>query len=468
MDGNKAYHIVPEGKKAFRRDYSRVSGNLELPNLVEIQTDSFKWFMDKGIQEVFDEIFPIENYGRNIRLNFKGLVRDEKKLGSRKDKRRFGPKYDAKECMIRECNYAEPLYANMELEITKENGEVITKQEIVYIGDFPIMTETGTFIINGAERVIVSQIVRSPGAYFSESFDNKTGKQNYASELIPSRGTWLEFMTEQKKNTNGRAINVSIDRRRKLLSSIFLKALGLSFSLEKGEDLTDTRQLDTFLNTIGKPVHNPIEDETHRETVDQYLHLYNGFFGKSEEIENTLLADKVQNTEEALLSFYENQRSDEIPTLDGSISLMQAKFFDPRRYDLTKAGRYKLGKKLNAVSRTMNNTLAEDILDVNGDVVYPAGTHVTRDIRNRLREELSKGTYMNPFPFKPEFLEADIVTIPASCRTGLVGRLIAEDITIDDELFERGQVLTEDDAAKIYNSGKDVKIYAGLIANRLF
>ena len=451
MDSNKPYQIVPEGKKAFRRDYSKVSGKLELPNLVEIQTNSFEWFKKYGIREVFEEIFPIESFNKNIKLKYKDFHFEPPKCSSQK-------------AMERECNYASRLDVDMELEIVNENGEVITKDEKVFLGDFPMMTETGTFIINGAERVIVSQIVRSPGAYFSESFDNKTGKQNYASELIPSRGTWLEFMTEQKKNTNGRAINVSIDRRRKLLSSIFLKALGLSFSLEKGEDLTDTRQLDTFLNTIGKPVHNPIEDETHRETVDQYLHLYNGFFGKSEEIENTLLADKVQNTEEALLSFYENQRSDEIPTLDGSISLMQAKFFDPRRYDLTKAGRYKLGKKLNAVSRTMNNTLAEDILDVNGDVVYPAGTHVTRDIRNRLREELSKGTYMNPFPFKPEFLEADIVTIPASCRTGLVGRLIAEDITIDDELFERGQVLTEDDAAKIYNSGKDVKIYAGLIA----
>ena len=451
MDSNKPYQIVPEGKKAFRRDYSKVSGKLELPNLVEIQTNSFEWFKKYGIREVFEEIFPIESFNKNIKLKYKDFHFEPPKCSSQK-------------AMERECNYASRLDVDMELEIVNENGEVITKDEKVFLGDFPMMTETGTFIINGAERVIVSQIVRSPGAYFSESFDNKTGKQNYASELIPSRGTWLEFMTEQKKNTNGRAINVSIDRRRKLLSSIFLKALGLSFSLEKGEDLTDTRQLDTFLNTIGKPVHNPIEDETHRETVDQYLHLYNGFFGKSEEIENTLLADKVQNTEEALLSFYENQRSDEIPTLDGSISLMQAKFFDPRRYDLTKAGRYKLGKKLNAVSRTMNNTLAEDILDVNGDVVYPAGTHVTRDIRNRLREELSKGTYMNPFPFKPEFLEADIVTIPASYRTGLVGRLIAEDITIDDELFERGQVLTEDDAAKIYNSGKDVKIYAGLIA----
>lgn len=451
MDSNKPYQIVPEGKKAFRRDYSKVSGKLELPNLVEIQTNSFEWFKKYGIREVFEEIFPIENHGRNIKLKYKGFHFEP-------------PKCSAQKAMERECNYASRLDVDMELEIVNENGEVITKQEKVFLGDFPMMTETGTFIINGAERVIVSQIVRSPGAYFSESFDSKTGKQNYASELIPSRGTWLEFMTEQKKNTNGRAIMTSIDSSRKMLSTIFFKALGMSFSLEKGDDTQDTTALDTFMKAIDKQAKDPIQDETHREYMDQYLMLFNGFFGKSEEIENTLLADKVMTTEEALLSFYGNQRSDEIPTLDGSITLMQNKLFDPRRYDLTKAGRYKLGKKLSAVSRTMNNTLAQDILDVNGDVVYPKGTHVTRDIRNRLREELAKGTYMNPFPFKPEFLEADIVTIPASYRTGLIGRVLAEDITIDEELFERGQVLSEEDVAKIVEHGKDVRIYAGLIA----
>ena len=466
MDGNKAYHIVPEGKKAFRRDYSRVSGNLELPNLVEIQTDSFKWFMDKGIQEVFDEIFPIENYGRNIRLNFKGLVRDEKKLGSRKDKRRFGPKYDAKECMIRECNYAEPLYANMELEITKENGEVITKQEIVYIGDFPIMTETGTFIINGAERVIVSQIVRSPGAYFAESVDAKTGKQNYSSELIPSRGTWLEFFTEDKKNTNGRAINVSIDRRRKMLFSIFFKALGMSFSIDKGEDHYDTKPLEQFLKTMGKELNDvAVDDEKEpREYINQYLMLYNAYFGKNEEIERTLINDKVKTTEEALLQFYENQRSDEIPTLNGSISLMQAKFFDHRRYDLTKAGRYKLNKKLNAAARAQNQQLAHDVIDADGNVFMKAGTHIHRDERNALRDELARGTYMNPYPFRPEFLEEDLVTVPATNNRGLIGRLVGEDFEINGELFERGQVLTPQDVAKIVEDGRDIKVLAGLIA----
>lgn len=455
MDSNKPYpapyHVVPRGKKASRRDYSKVSGNLELPNLVEIQTNSYSWFIKEGIREVLNEIFPIENYGRNIKLNFKDF-RFEK------------PKYSAEESMIKECNYAAPLYVDMELELTNENGEVIVKPEEVFLGDFPLMTETGTFIINGAERVIVSQIVRSPGAYFSESFDNKTGKQNYNSELIPSRGTWLEFMTEQKKNMSGRTINVSIDRRRKILSSVFLKALGMSFSLESGEDTRAVEPLETFLGALGKTWNDPAVDAEGKEYMDQYLLLFNSFFGKNEEIENTVLNDKVKTTEEALLSFYENQRSDEIPTLDGSVTLMQAKFFDHRRYDLTRAGRYKLGKKLNAVSRTMNQTLAHDIIDADGSVFMKEGTHIGRDERTALREVLAKGTYMNPFPFKPEFLEEDAVTVPASNNLGLIGRILAEDIEINGQWYERGQVLTPQDVEEIVRLGKDIKVFAGLIA----
>ena len=437
MDSNKAYRIVSCGNKSSRRDYSKVSGNLELPNLVEIQTDSFEWFTRHGIQEVFEEIYPIENYGKNIKLNFLRYHFDE-------------PKYNAEESMYRECNYAAPLYADMELEITDpETGEVRTKQEEVYLGDFPLMTETGTFIINGAERVIVSQIVRSPGAYFSEVYDEKTGKQNYNCELIPSRGTWLEFMTEQKKTMAGRTINVSIDRRRKILFSIFFKALGMSFGIEKNEDAFDTKDLSKFLASIGRHVEDPAVDEEDREYMNMYLMLYNGFFGKYEEIENTLLNDKVKTTEEALLSFYENQRSDEIPTLDGSISLMQAKFFDHRRYDLTKAGRYKLRKKLNAYARMMNNTLAYDIVDVDGNVVMEKGTHVHRDERNKLRDVLAKGGYMNPYPFRSEFHEEDIVTIPTSYNAGLVGRVLARDVEVDGVLYEQGTVLTQNDVDAI-------------------
>ena len=451
MDNNKAYRIVSCGKKSSRRDYSKVSGKLELPNLVEIQTDSFKWFTQQGIQEVFEEIYPIENYGKNIRLNFLRYHFEE-------------PKYNAEESMYRECNFAAPLYADMELEVTdSETGEVVTKSEEVYLGDFPLMTETGTFIINGAERVIVSQIVRSPGAYFADSYDEKTGKQNYSCELIPSRGTWLEFMTEQKKTTNGRLINVSIDRRRKVLFSILFKAIGMSLNIGVNEDTHDTSMMETFLRAMGRNWSDVATDAEDREYMNMYL-LYTAFFGKYEEIENTLLNDKVKTTQEALLSFYENQRSDEIPTLDGSITLMQAKFFDHRRYDLTKAGRYKLRKKLNAIDRMYGMSLAHDIVDVNGNVFMEKGTMVHRDERNALREELAKGTYCVAYPFRSEFHEEDIVSIPTSWTTGLIGRVLASDVETEDAYLDAGTVLTEKDVLAIQKVVENVDIFAGLFA----
>ncbi len=451
MDTNKAYHILECGKKATRRDYSKVSGKLELPNLVEIQTNSFKWFTRQGIQEVFEEIYPIENYGKNIKLNFLRYHFAQ-------------PKYNAEESMYRECNYAAPLYAEMELEITDpDTGEVVTKNEEVYLGDFPLMTETGTFIINGAERVIVSQIVRSPGAYFSESYDEKTGKQNYACELIPSRGTWLEFMTEQKKTSNGRTINVSIDRRRKILFTILFKAIGMSLNLEVNENTTDTTQMEIFLKAMGRNWDEVATDPENREYMNLYLLLYTAFFGKYEEIENTLLNDKVKTTQEALLSFYENQRSDEIPTLNGSITLMQAKFFDHRRYDLTKAGRYKLRKKLNAIARMDGTTLAYDIVDVDGNVFMEKGTVIHRDQRNALREQLAKGPYCTPYPFRSEFHEEDIVSVPTSYNSGLIGRILAKDVEVDGVYYEQGTVLTAQDVKELQEV-EEIAVYGGLIA----
>ncbi|MBB5182010.1 DNA-directed RNA polymerase subunit beta [Catenisphaera adipataccumulans] len=452
MDSNKAYRIVNCGKKAQRRDYTKVSGNLELPNLVEIQTDSFDWFVKEGIQEVFDEIYPIENYGKNIKLNFIRYHLEK-------------PKYNAEQSMYRECNYAAPLYAEMQLQITDPTtGEIVEKSEDVFLGDFPLMTETGTFIINGAERVIVSQIVRSPGAYFSDSYDEKTGRKNYNCELIPSRGTWLEFMMEQKKTTHGRQINVSIDRRRKILFSILFKAIGMSLNLGDVDDPQDTKPLATFLRAMGRTWPEDLaEDPEDRDYMNMYLLMYTAFFGKYEEIENTLLNDKVKTTHEALLSFYENQRSDEIPMVKGSITLMQAKFFDHRRYDLTKAGRYKLRKKLNAINRVEGNYLADDIIDVDGNVFMEKGTLIHRDERNALREELAKGTYCHAFPFRSEFHEEDIVSIPTAYNTGLIGRILAKDIEIDGVYYERGTVLTKQDV-EVLKGIEEVPIFAGLIA----
>ncbi|WP_423783156.1 DNA-directed RNA polymerase subunit beta [Floccifex porci] len=449
---SKSYRVVACGKKASRRNYSKVSGNLELPNLVEIQTNSFKWFTKQGIKEVFEEIYPIENFGKNIKLNFLQYHFEK-------------PKYNAEESMYRECNYAAPLYADMELEVTDpDTGEVVTKTEEVFLGDFPLMTETGTFIINGAERVIVSQIVRSPGAYFSDNYDEKTGRQNYSCELIPSRGTWLEFMTEQKKTTNGRIINVSIDRRRKVLFSILFKAIGMSLNLEINENTHDTAQMETFLHALGRKWDDVATDPEDREYMNLYLLLYTAFFGKYEDIDNSLLNDKVKTTQEALLSFYENQRSDEIPTLDGSITLMQAKFFDHRRYDLTKAGRYKLRKKLNAISRMEGNSLAHDIIDVDGNVFMEKGTMIHRDQRNILREELAKGNYCVAYPFRSEFHEEDIVSIPVSYNTGLTGRILAQDVDCGSMYLEAGTVLTKQDVDLLRTCVEEVKIYGGLIA----
>ena len=456
MDKKQPYRIVASGKKAERRDYSKVSGHLELPNLVEIQTDSFEWFKNEGIGEVFNEIYPIQNYGGNIKLKFAGYEFGE-------------PKFNAEESMYRECNFAAPLKARMELEITDNTtGEVINKWEDVFLGDFPLMTETGTFIINGAERVIVSQIVRSPGAYFSTGYEEKTGKESFACELIPSRGTWLEFLTEVKKASTGRVLNMSIDRKRKMLSSILFKAIGMSVDLDRSEDAHDTMQIKTFLKAMGRDiVENVAIDDEDREFMNLYLTLYASFFGKYEEIENTLMADKVKTTQEALLSIYENQRSDEIPTLDGSITLMNAKFFDPRRYDLTKAGRYKLRKKLNAINRVDKHHLAQDILDADGSVFMPSGTMVNRDERNALRKELEKGMHVNAFPFNPLFNHPDKVYVPSSNHLGLVGRVLAGDVELEDGTLYEGSILSEQDVEAIVKGVEKVAVHGGIIAKKV-
>ena len=370
--------------------------------------------------------------------------------------------------MYRECNYAAPLKARMELEITdNQTGEVINKWEDVFLGDFPLMTETGTFIINGAERVIVSQIVRSPGAYFSTGYDEKTGKESYACELIPSRGTWLEYMSEQKKASSGRILNVSIDRKRKMLSTVLFKAIGMSVDLDRSEDPHDTTQIKTFLNALGRNVIEDVaQDDEDREFMNLYLTLYASYFGKYEELENTLLADKVKTTQEALLSIYENQRSDEIPTLDGSITLMNAKFFDPRRYDLTKAGRFKLRKKLNAINRLTHNRLAMDILDVNDEMFMPSGTLINRDERNTLRGELEKGRYVNAFPFNPLFNYPDAVEVPVSYHLGLIGRVLAEDVELEDTTLYEGTILSEQDVEMLQGKVENITVHGGSLRKK--
>ena len=455
MEKNLTYRIVEAGKKAKRRDYSKVSGSLDLPNLVEIQTDSYEWFKVEGIKEVFDEIYPIANYGGNIRLKFK-----EYDFGT--------PKYTVNECKVREANFAAPLKARMELEIIDPaTGEVYNKFEDVFLGEFPLMTETGTFIINGAERVIVSQIVRSPGAYYSTGTEDKTGRETYESELIPSRGTWLEYMTDAKKAALGRLLNVSIDRKRKILSTILFKACGMSLNIEKSEDAFDTSSFKTFLQSLDLPVNDIEVENEQREFLNLYMLLYTAFFGNYEEIVNTLAADKVKTGHEALLQIYENQRSDEVPTLDGSINLMNAKFFDNRRYDLTKSGRFKLGKKLGVYSRLDGTRLVNDLVDVDGTVLIKAGSTVNRKDRDLLKQSLNRGMHMTAFPFNFLFSHPEAVSVSTVFAQSLIGRVLESDVEANGRTFAQGTVITAKEAAELSVSAEFVSIYGGLQARRV-
>ena len=316
--------------KITRRNYSRISGSLELPNLVEIQTNSYKWFKEVGIKEVFDDIYPITNFNETLSLEFVDCAFDE-------------PKYSVNESKDRDANYAAPIRATLRL-INSGTGEI--KEQEVFMGDFPLMTDSGTFIINGAERVIVSQLVRSPGAYFADAID-KSGKTVFEGSIIPSRGTWLEFENDAKD-----VLNVRIDRNRKIPGTVLLRALGLS----SNEDIIDV-------------------------------------FGEHEFILNTLAKDNTTNTEEALIEIYNKLRPGEPATLEGATNLLYTRFFDPKRYDLAKAGRFKFKKKLSLLDRIAGRILAEDVKDVDGNVVCTKGTVVTNDVVDKLRTVFEAGAH---------------------------------------------------------------------------
>ena len=456
MENKQTYHVVHYGNKATRRDYSKVSSGLDLPDLVEIQTAAFDWFLRDGIKEVFDDVYPISNYAGNIRLKFLDYEFGE-------------PKYSISECKYREVNYSAPLKGKMELEVMDpETGEVITKNEEVFLGDFPLMTPTGTFIINGAERIIVSQIVRSPGAYFDIESEERTGRDTYKCELIPSRGTWLEFMSDDKKAALGRILNVSIDRRRKVLSSILFKAIGLSLNLERGENAFDTTNMKKFLKALNLPVNSDvIVPEEEREFQNDYMLLYTAIFGNYEEVRNTLASDKTKTKNEALLTVYENQRADEIATIDGAITLMDAKFFDYRRYDLTKAGRYKVHKKLSILDRMEGLSLEKDLVSAEGKTLVKKGVVIDKELRNELRAEIDKGINCRALPFTHTFSHPSTAVMDTSWKNSLVGRILAVDLDGKTErtTLEMGTVLTEEDVKAIAKEFKQVTVYAGIIAS---
>ena len=318
--------------KRTRYTYAKINEVIKMPHLLDIQRKSYEWFLESGLQNIFNDISPIKDNSGNLVLSFEGFSLGE-------------PKYDINECKNRDATYAAPLRVNIRL-VNNDPENMDIKEQEVFMGDFPLMTDSGTFIINGAERVIVSQLVRSPGAYFADAID-KSGKTVFEGSIIPSRGTWLEFENDAKD-----VLNVRIDRNRKIPGTVLLRALGLS----SNEDIIDV-------------------------------------FGDHEFILNTLAKDNTTNTEEALIEIYNKLRPGEPATLEGATSLLYTRFFDPKRYDLAKAGRFKFKKKLSLLDRIAGRVLAEDVKDVDGNVVCTKGTVITNEVIDTLRPVFEAGAH---------------------------------------------------------------------------
>ncbi|NLC43280.1 MAG: DNA-directed RNA polymerase subunit beta [Clostridiales bacterium] len=316
-------HPVQLGKRT-RMSYSRIDEVLEMPNLIEVQKNSYRWFLEKGLQEVFDDVSPITDYTENLVLEFVDYYFDE------------NSKYSVEECKERDVTYSKPLKVRVRL-INRETGEV--KEQEVFMGDFPIMTDQGTFIINGAERVIVSQLVRSPGVYYSEQID-KTGKPLYSATLIPNRGAWLEYETDSND-----IMHVRIDRTRKNNVTVLLRALGY------GTDI----QLKELLG----------EDERLLATID---------------------SDNANSVEEGLLEVYKRLRPGEPPTVESANQLIRSLFFDSKRYDLARVGRYKFNKKLALSARIVGRVAATPVVDPSsGEILVDAGEKVSREMADAIQ-----------------------------------------------------------------------------------
>ena len=304
--------------KTLRRSFARYEEILEMPNLLEVQKKSYQWFLDTGLREVFRDVAAITDYAGNLELSFIDYSMDEK------------PKYDEEECKARDATYAAPIKVRVRLR-NKETEEI--KEQEIFMGDFPIMTNAGTFVINGAERVIVSQIVRSPGMYYSRTAD-KADNLTYATTVIPGRGAWLEYETDLSD-----IFNVRIDKNRKLPITCLIRAVG-------------------------------------PKTDGEILEL----FGEDERILATLDKDACKTYEDAILEIYRKLRPGEPPTLDSAESLITTTFFDPRRYDLSAVGRYKFNKKMALWTRLAGHTLAMPVADPRtGEILAEAGENLTRE-----------------------------------------------------------------------------------------
>ncbi|PJK16369.1 DNA-directed RNA polymerase subunit beta [Chryseomicrobium excrementi] len=338
--------LVQYGQHRQRRSFARISEVLDLPNLIEIQTASYEWFLEEGLREMFKDISPIEDFTGNLSLEFVDY-----KLGE--------PKYSVDESKERDATYAAPLRVKVRLH-NKETDEV--KEQDVFMGDFPLMTETGTFIINGAERVIVSQLVRSPSVYFHDKTD-KNGKKGFGATVIPNRGAWLEYEIDAKD-----VVYVRIDRTRKLPVTVLLRALGFG---------------------------------TDQEIID--------LLGDNEYLRNTLEKDNTETTEKALLEIYERLRPGEPPTVESAKSLLYSRFFDAKRYDLANVGRYKMNKKLHIKNRLFNQTIAETLVDPEtGEILVEEGTMIDRRVLDRLIPNLENGIGFKTLSQVGGVLEDDI------------------------------------------------------------
>ncbi|MCL6517318.1 DNA-directed RNA polymerase subunit beta [Alicyclobacillus sp.] len=341
-------HVVKYGWRN-RRSYARIQEVLDLPNLIEIQQKSYEWFLREGLREMFEDISPITDFTGNLVLEF-----IDYSLGE--------PKYDVEESKERDVTYAAPLRVKVRL-LNKETGEV--KEQEVFMGDFPLMTETGTFIINGAERVIVSQLVRSPSVYFNSKID-KNGKRTFAATVIPNRGAWLEFETDTKD-----VVYVRIDRTRKLPITVLLRALGLGTDAE-------------IINLLG-------EDEFLRNTLDK---------------------DTTDSTERALVEIYERLRPGEPPTMENARALLTSRFFDPKRYDLANVGRYKINKKLHLKNRLLNQRLAETLVDMDsGEIIAEAGQVIDRRLLDKIIPALEGNVGRMTLRGTPELAPEDTISL---------------------------------------------------------
>ena len=307
-------------EKTSRKDFAKVGDFIEMPNLIKVQKDSYDWFVEEGLGEVLKDISPIIDYSGNLVLEFFDYYMEDK------------TKYSLEEAKERDATYSTRLHVKVRL-INRETGEI--KEQEIYLGDFPLMTDSGTFVINGAERVVVSQLVRSPGCYYAQDFDSKTGKRTFTSTIMPLRGAWIEYETDGND-----VFYVRVDRTRKLPVTSLLRAIGL---------VTD----------------------------DQMRAL----FGEEDLIETTISKDTVKDQDEALIEIYKKLRPGELPTVDAAKNLFNSLFFDNRRYDLAKVGRYKFNKKLSLANRIANQVAAEDIVDSEtGEVFVTAGEIISEDV----------------------------------------------------------------------------------------